>query len=252
MAPDGPVTVQVDGGVAVVTLDEPDRRNPLSPSMVAGLTAALHRLAPDDDCSVVVITGAGKGFCAGADLGRMAVTSVREDREEYDAIIELNHLVWTYPKPTIAAVHGFALGGGCSLMNWCDFAFVEEGTRLGFPEVVGGLPSTTVIPTLLRLVGRRATLDLVLRGRGVDPARAEQIGLITRAVPAGEALASARELAVVLAAYDSAAIRVTKQILATVEDLPYREGVAYGKEMRVLYRAMVESDRARATGASDS
>lgn len=241
MASGGPLLVDIADHVAVLTLNEPERRNPLSPALVSALTQTLQSLADENSCRVVVLTGAGRGFCAGADLSRMAVTSVAEDRDEYNAIIVLNQALWRYPKPTVAAVHGFALGGGCSLMNWCDFSIVEEGTRLGFPELVAGLPSTTVIPTLLRIIGRMATLELVLLGQNIDAARAAEIGLITRHVGQGEALGAARELARTLAAHDPGAVRLTKEIFRTVTDMPYDQSIAYAKEMRVLARAMSES-----------
>jgi methylglutaconyl-CoA hydratase len=233
-----PVLAQLTEAVAVVTLNDPDRRNPLGPALVARLNQVLAGLAADPACRAVVLTGAGRGFCAGADLSRLAVTSIAEDRAEYDAIIALNQLVWGYPKPTVAAVHGFALGGGCSLMSWCDFAIVEQGTRLAYSELVAGLPATTVIPALLRLVGRRATLELVLTGRDIEVARAVEIGLASRAVPAGTALEAATELAATLAVHDPDAVRMTKEILRTVEDTAFDESISYAKEIRVLARAM--------------
>ena len=244
MASGVPLLVDVAEGVATLTLNEPERRNPLSPALVFSLTQALENLADDDSCRAVVLRGAGRGFCAGADLARMAVTSVAEDRDEYNAIIVLNQTLWAYPKPTVAAVHGFALGGGCSLMNWCDFSIVEEGTRLGFPELAAGIPSTTVIPTLLRLVGRKATLELVLLGQNIDATRAAEIGLITRHVGQGEALDAAIELARALARHDPTAVRMTKEIIGTVTDMPYDQSIAYAKEIRVLARAISESSKA--------
>jgi len=196
----------------------------------------------------VVLTGAGRGFCAGADLSRLAVASVGEDRAEYDAIIALNRLLWNYPKPTIAAVHGFALGGGCALMNWCDFALAEEGTRLGFPEVVAGLPATTVVPTLFRLVGRQATLELVLTGQDIDAAQAARIGLITRVVGRGDAMSVAAGLAKTMARHDPGAVRMTKDIIAAVADMQYQPAVAYAKEVRVVARAISRSSASQRSG----
>jgi enoyl-CoA hydratase/carnithine racemase len=238
------VLVDVADGIGVVTLNEPERRNPMSPALIAELTRALEDLAADDACRTVVLRGAGRGFCAGADMSRMAVTSVAEDREEYDAIVALNHLVWGYVKPTVAAVHGFALGGGCSLMNWCDFAIVEESTRMGFPEVAVGLPSTTVVPTLLRCVGRKATLEFILLGRGISPARAEQTGLIFQRVPEGEAFETAMDLARTLASHDPDAVRQTKEIVRMVSELPYEPSIAYAKDARVLARATAQAAEA--------
>jgi enoyl-CoA hydratase/carnithine racemase len=107
-----PVLCERDGPVAVVGLNEPHRRNPMSPAIVEGLIETFETLNGDDDVRVVILTGSGKGFCAGADLGCMRTATPLEDREEYDRILVLNEIIWNYPKPTIAAVHGFALGAG--------------------------------------------------------------------------------------------------------------------------------------------
>jgi enoyl-CoA hydratase len=236
------ILVDLADGIAVLTLNEPERRNPMSPALIGQLTRTLRELAEDDECRAVVLRGAGRGFCAGADLSRMAATTIAQDRIEYNAILDLNHLLWGYPKPTVAAVHGFALGGGCSLMNWCDFSVVEESTRMGFPEVASGLPSSTVIPTLLRCVGRKATLEFILLGRGITPARAQETGLITECVPDGQGFDAGMELARTLASHSPDAVRWTKEIVRTVSDLPYEEGISYAKEIRVLARAIAAAD----------
>ncbi|WP_067674466.1 enoyl-CoA hydratase/isomerase family protein [Nocardia miyunensis] len=231
-----PVLVEITDGIGILTLNEPDRRNPLSPSIVDALTRSLSALAQDPACRAVVLRGAGRGFCAGADLSRMRAASALEDRDEYNAILVLNKTLWGYAKPTVAAVHGFALGAGCNLMNWCDVAIVEEDTRLGFPEVVAGVPSATVIPTLLRTVGRKATMELVLSGERIDPARAERLGLVSRVVGRGEAFAVAVKFAGTVAAHDPSAVRLTKDIVRAVTDMTYEQGIEYAKEVRVIAR----------------
>ncbi|TNC29222.1 enoyl-CoA hydratase/isomerase family protein [Amycolatopsis alkalitolerans] len=236
MQPADPVLVETTGGVGVLTLNEPDRRNPLSPAVVDALTQSLRRLADDGTCRAVVLRGAGRGFCAGADLTRMRAASALEDRDEYNAILMLNKTLWGYRKPTVAAVHGFALGAGCNLMNWCDVAIVEDDVRLGFPEVIAGVPSATVIPTLLRTVGRKATMEFVLSGAKIDPARAERLGLVNRVVGRGEAFGAAMEFAGTVAAHDPSAVQLTKDIVRAVSDMSYEQGIEYAKEVRVVAR----------------
>lgn len=232
-----PVLVEQREGVVVLTLNEPDRRNPMTPEIIAGLTQQLTAAAASDTCRVVVLRGAGRGFCSGADLSRMQDTTIMRDRNEYEAILDLNRLLWNYPKPTVAAVHGFALGGGCSLMVWCDFTIVEEGSKIGFPEIVAGMPSATVIPTLLRTVGRKATLELTLTGARIDIHRAVDLGLISQAVAPGTAFDVAMEIATSVASRNPTAARLTKEIINTVADVAYGPALTYAKDVRVIARA---------------
>lgn len=225
-----------EGAVTIVTLNDPARRNPLSPALVSHLTAALHDVAKDPSARCVVLTGAGRGFCAGADLRRMRQASPLEDREEYDAILDLNRLLWNFPKPTIAAVHGFALGAGANLMSWCDIAVVEEDAQIGFPEVRAGVPSATVIPSLLRLVGRKKMYELVLTGEPISPAEAAAIGLVSRVTPPGTSGQVARSMASTIAGHHPDAIRLTKEIVQATTDMTYEQGIVFAKELRVISR----------------
>jgi methylglutaconyl-CoA hydratase len=225
-----------EDAVTTLLLNDPARRNPLSPALVSQLTAALRDVAADPGVRCVVITGAGRGFCAGADLRRMRQASPLEDREEYNAILDLNRLLWNFPKPTIAAVHGFALGAGANLMSWCDIAVSDEDALIGFPEVRTGVPSATVIPSLLRLVGRKKMYELVLTGEPISPADAAAIGLVSRVTPPGTSVQVARSMASVIAGYHPEAIRLTKEIVHAASDMTYEQGIVFAKEVRVISR----------------
>lgn len=226
----------VDAGVATLTLNEPEARNPLSPELVDELTALLQDCAQDDEVRVVVLVGAGKGFCAGADLRRMRSALPLEDRDEYNRILELNRLLWGYPKPTIAAVHGFAMGAGANLMSWCDIAVADETARVGYPEVRAGVPSATVIPSLMRLVSRKRMYELVLTGEPVSAAEALSAGLVSRVVEAGSAYLTAIKLAQTIAAHDPTAVALTKEIVKVTSDMPFEQAIVYAKEVRVIAR----------------
>jgi methylglutaconyl-CoA hydratase len=227
---------QDEGSIATLTLSDPARRNPLSPALVSQLTTALRDVAADASVRCVIITGAGRGFCAGADLRRMRLASPLEDRDEYDAILDLNRLLWNFGKPTISAVHGFALGAGANLMSWCDIAIADEDALIGFPEVKAGVPSATVIPSLLRLVGRKKMYELVLTGQPIAPADAAAIGLISRVTPPGTSLQAARSMASVIAGHHPDAIRHTKEIVHATSDMTYEQGIVFAKEVRVISR----------------
>jgi methylglutaconyl-CoA hydratase len=236
MADDRLVLVGRESNVATLTLNEPEARNPLSPGLVDELTARLEELEHDDDIHVVVLTGAGRGFCAGADLRRMRSASPLEDRAEYDSILVLNRMLWGYQKPTIAAVHGFAMGAGANLMSWCDMAVADEDTRIGYPEVRAGVPSATVVPTLMRTVGRKRMYELILTGEPITAAEAERIGLVNRVVAAGQALKAATELAATISAHHPSAVRMTKEIVKVTTDMAFQQALEYAKELRVISR----------------
>src|ERR1700733_9600496 len=237
VAPMDPSTLsKIDPPVSTVSLNEPHRRNALSPTLVEALIEALEGLRDDSRIRAVIIDGSGPGFCAGADLRRMRVASPIEDRDEYDRILLLNKLLWEYPKPTVAAVHGFALGAGANLMTWCDFVVADEATRIGYPEVKVGVPSASVVPTLERLVGRRRMLELILLGESVSPAEAQRIGLINRVAPSGSVPQVSMELALQLAEINPDAVRYTKEIVQATADTPYRQAMTYAKEARVIAR----------------
>jgi methylglutaconyl-CoA hydratase len=230
------VLLDRDGAVAVVTLNEPNARNPLSPGLVDQLTATLRGLASDDDVRVVILTGAGTGFCAGADLRRMRTATPLEDRDEYDSILVLNRTLWNYPKPTIAAVHGFAMGAGANLMSWCDLVVIDENARIAYPEVRAGVPSATVVPTLMRTLGRKRMYELLLTGDPISAERAAELGMVNIVAPAGTVLATARQLASRIEVHNPDAIRLTKEIIRVTTDMAYPQSLEYAKDLRVISR----------------
>ena len=221
---------------AVLTLHEPDKRNPFSPRMVQELVAALEKLADDDEIAVVIFTGAGPAFSGGADLREMRRASALEDRGEYERILALNRLVWNYPKVTICAVNGPALGLGAGLVGWADMAIADERATFGYPEVKAGIPSATVIPGLLRLIGRKAMNELVYTGRAISAAEALRLGLINRVVSDGAALEQAKALAHEVAANAHHGLAFTKEIVRVATDMEYSKALEYARDIRVLSR----------------
>jgi methylglutaconyl-CoA hydratase len=226
----------VEDQVATLTLNEPEARNPLSPELVDQLTDHLREAAADPGVCVVIVTGAGKGFSAGADLRRMRAASPLEDRDEYDRILDLNRLLWGYPKPTISAVHGFALGAGANLATWCDLTIIDAAAKIGYPEVKAGVPSATVIPTLMRLVGRKRMYELILTGMTLTADEALDAGLVTRVAAAGTVYETACELAATLAGVNPSALRYTKEIVQQATDMSYGQAIVYAKDLRVISR----------------
>lgn len=230
------ILVEIAAPVAVITLHEPDKRNPFSPKLVRDMTTALRDLAANDDIAVVIFTGAGVAFSGGADLREMRKATPLEDRGEYEHILALNLLVWNYPKVTISAVNGAALGLGANLVGWSDMAIAEERATFGYPEVRAGIASATVIPALLRLVGRKAMNELIYTGRSIRAAEALAIGLINRVVPDGTSLAAARELAAEVAANAHHGLAFTKEVVRVATDMEYGKAIEYARDIRVISR----------------
>ena len=222
--------------IAVLTLNEPEKRNPFSPPLIDELTHALHSLAKDDAIKVVIFTGAGQAFSSGADLRVIQKVGPMEDREEYERILGMNRQIWTYPKVTIAAVNGPALGLGANMVGWCDMAIAEARATFGYPEVRAGIPSASVIPTLIRIIGRKAANELLLTGRPITADEAARLGLVNRVVPDGGCLAAAVELGTQIAGNAAHGLAFTKEVVRTVTDMEYNKALEYARDIRVISR----------------
>lgn len=242
MTTDDRVALATFDGVAVLTLDEPKARNPLSPELVVRLTERLKALETEPTVRAVVLVGAGHGFSAGADLRRMRSATPLEDREEYARILELNRTLWNFGKPTVAAVHGFALGAGANLMCWCDLAVAEVDARIGYPEVSVGIAAATVVPTLMRMVSRKRMCDLVLTGRSITAVEALDAGLVSSVVETGQAYEAALETARTIADHDPLAVALTKEVIRTTTDMSYEHAIEHAKELRVISRLRDDLD----------
>jgi methylglutaconyl-CoA hydratase len=187
----------------LLTLNRPDRRNALSRGLIAALTEAFTRARDDATARCVILTGAGNAFCAGMDLaelqealasgvasvprapGKGGESPVWDDAQRLAALYDL---IYTLPKPTIAAVNGTAVAGGAGLVSVCDLAVATPEARFGYPEVRRGLVAAMVMPHLLRQVGERTARHLLLTGELIDAEEARQTGFINAVVPAEQLL----------------------------------------------------------------
>ncbi len=205
----GTVRTARDGAVAILTLDRPDKLNAITPAMAAALTRALDTAEAEEAVRAVVIEGAGRAFSAGFDLEAGAWDSLENIRREMQADFDLILRFWTSPKPTIAALHGYCLGGALELALACDLTVAAEDCRLGVPEVKFG---SGVIALLLPwITGPKQAKELLLTGDDrVSAQRAYDMGLVNRVVPPGEHRTAAVALAQEIAANDEAAVRLTK------------------------------------------
>ena len=220
--------VQVEKGhVAVVFLNDPERRNPLSPEMALSLLQALDDLEADPGVRAVVLTGRGKAFSAGADLAfleRVTELGAEENYRHSLSLMRLFHRVYTYPKPTVAAVNGPAVAGGAGLALACDLVVMDEEARLGYTEVKIGFVAALVSVILVRAVGEKAAKDLLLTGRLVEAREAKALGLVNRIAPPGKALEEAKALAEEVAKNAPTSLRLTKELLLALPGMGLEDG----------------------------
>jgi methylglutaconyl-CoA hydratase len=203
---------------AIITINRADKRNALSQPLIAALADAFERARNDAAARCVILTGAGPVFCAGMDLAELSESLDRpaEATPVWDdalRLAKLYDLIYTLPKPTIAAVNGSAVAGGAGLVTVCDLAVAVQEARFGYPEVRRGLVAAMVMPHLLRHVGERLARYLLLTGEVVDAAAACRTGLINAVVPAGQLLDQAQTWARSLAEGGPQALARTKELL---------------------------------------
>lgn len=240
------LTIDVDDRLAVVTITRPEVRNALSRQVLADLRDALAELRDRDDVGLVAVTGAGeKAFVAGADIAQLRHYDLHtgldaEMQRTFDA-------VEAFPKPTIAAVNGFALGGGCELAMACDIRIAAENARFGLPETtLSVLPGAGGTQRLARLVGTGRAIEMILTGRFVDAAEAHAIGLITAVVPAEGLRAELRRLADQILAKGPLAVRLAKLVVRAGMDADQRTG----QVVEQLAQALLYTTADKAEGAS--
>jgi enoyl-CoA hydratase len=241
---DGRVLTAREGAVAVITLDRPDKLNAITSEMTAALGRALDDLEGDDGVRAIVVEGAGRAFSAGFDLEAGEWDSLENIRREMETDFDMILRFWDCPKPTIAALHGYCLGGALELALACDLAVAAEDTRLGEPEVRFG--SGIVALLLPWITGPKQAKELLLTGSDrITAQRAMEMGLVNRVVPAGEQREAAVDLAREVAANDAAAVRLTKlAVNRSYEAMGLRQALAQALELGIAAEAS-ETEKSR-------
>lgn len=220
-----PSTIQVDanGPVARITLDRPDKRNPISPATCGELVRALEAIKASATVRVVVLTGAGKAFSAGGDLTGMQPAGGGPPA----SLVELFEAMHELGKPIIAMVNGPALAGGLGLMVACDLVIAADDATFGTTEIAVGLWPMMITAEITRSVGRKKTLEMMLTGRKLDAAEALACGLVNRIVPRAELEAATMELATQLAERSPAAIALGLHAFYRSQDMEYEPQLRY-------------------------
>ena len=245
-----PLLSSMNNGVLTLTLNRPEKRNALNAELIDLLHQSLERADLDPEVRVVLLKGAGKDFCAGADLDELFASAERSLAENETAALRLGTLfqrVRELPKPVLAMVHGRALAGGAGLATACDLVIAGQGAQLGYPEVQRGFAPAMVMVLLHRLVGEKVALDLVLTGRVLAAEEARGAGLISRVVPDAELEAQAERLAAQLASTSATALGITKQLFYQLDTRNLADGIALGARANAVARGTPDFREAIAT-----
>jgi enoyl-CoA hydratase len=235
------ILVERRGGVGLVTLNRPKALNALNAALIAELGAAFDDLEADAAIAAIVLTGGEKAFAAGADIKEMADKSYMQAYGE-DFITRGWERVAQCRKPVIAAVGGFALGGGCELAMMCDILIAADSAKFGQPEIkLGIIPGAGGTQRLPRAVGKAKAMDLILSARMMDAAEAERAGLVSRIVPAEDLLAEALKIGATIASFSLPAVLMAKESINRAYELPLSEGVLF--ERRLFHSLFATADQ---------
>jgi enoyl-CoA hydratase/carnithine racemase len=223
-----------EGQLGIITLNRPERRNPLSLEVMLELIGCLDEFGADTSIRAVILASTGKVFSAGHDLSEMVGRTVNDYRRIFDACTELMTKIQSIPQPVIAQVQGVATAAGCQLVATCDLAIASEAATFGTPGVRIGLFCSTPMVALSRAIGRKRAMEMLLTGKLVDAPTAAEWGLVNRVVPAGELETETRRLACQIAEASSFTVGLGKQAYYAQVDLDQQKAYAYTKEVMTM------------------
>ena len=237
----GPLLVrELSRGVLTLTLNRPDKRNALSAALIDQLAAAIGDAELDAGVRVVCLRGAGKDFCAGADLRELLDSADHSLAENEADALRLGRLfiaIRSLPKPVVAVVQGGALAGGAGLATASDYVLAAESASLGYPEIRRGFVPAMVMTMLRRLTGERVAFDLVATGRVLTASEALELGLVSRVVQEPALHIEAGRVVDALAGMSSSALALTKRLLYEQDGLSFAQGIALGARANAAARA---------------
>jgi len=220
-----------EGGVATIKMDRPKALNALNLNMMKELAEALTKLADDDTVGCVILTGSEKAFAAGADIKEMTEDDYL-GLYKYDRFEDYHMATERFRKPIIAAVSGYALGGGCEIAMMCDFIIAADNAKFGQPEInLGVMPGMGGTQRMLRAVGKAKTMDLCLTGRMMDAEEAERAGLVARIVPLDNLMETAKEAAAKIAGQSQPIAMMTKETVQAGFEMSLAQGIRYERRL---------------------
>lgn len=239
------LTFQVADRIATITVNRPDKLNALNDDLMRELGIAIDEARERSDVGAVLLTGAGRAFVAGADIAELAGQNATEGKARAERGQRVFRKFEQSPKPTLAAVNGFALGGGCELAMACHIRLASDAARFGQPEVkLGILPGYGATQRLPRLVGKGRALQLLLTGEMIDAAEAYRIGLVNRVVPAAELLDAARSMLTGILAQGPLAVAQCIEAVDRGYDLPLDDAIA----LEASYFGLLSASKDKAEG----
>ncbi len=232
--------VTTEGAVGIITFDRPSQLNALNSEVMNEVVAAARAFDADPKIGAIILTGSAKAFAAGADIKEMA------DLSYVDAMSTSFFAGWEdftrTSKPTIAAVAGYALGGGCEVAMMCDILVAADSARFGQPEItLGVMPGMGGSQRLTRAVGKAKAMDLILTGRMMNAEEAERAGLVSRIVPADDLMETALDIAAKIAAFSQPSVRLAKDAVERAFEVPLTEGIRY--ERRLFHSLFATEDQ---------
>ena len=236
---DESVLYAVEGAVARVTLNRPEKRNALNDAVVAGLKAALRAADADESVRAVVLTGAGADFCSGADLAalqKISESSVAENLEDARSLMELFALAREVRVPVVAAVRGRALAGGCGLATACDLVLAAASARFGYPEVKIGFVPAMVMAILRRNVSEKRAFELITRGAELSAAEAERVGLVNHVFADGVFEAEVENYVAGFARVSRSAVMLSKRLLYQMDGMTFAAALEAGVAVNTIAR----------------
>ncbi len=229
----------VEGTVALITLNRPEKRNALNDELVAGLKESLQKADGDEHVRVIVITGAGADFCSGADLAalqKISEASVTENLEDAQSLMELFALVRRVRVPVVAAVRGRALAGGCGLATACDLVLSARSARFGYPEVKIGFVPAMVMAILRRNVSEKRAFELITRGLEIGAEEAERIGLINQVFDDDKFEAEVEAYLAGFERLSRSAVMLSKRLLYHMDGLTFDAALQSGVDVNTIAR----------------
>ena len=241
------VILEEEEGLATVTMNRGEKRNPLSTAMMSALIDTFEKLGARREVRAVILAGAGVAFSAGHDLAEMRGRELAFYREEFDLCSRLMHTVQAISQPVIARVHGIATAAGCQLVATCDLAIAGENAKFATPGVKIGLFCSTPMVALSRAIGRKRALEMLLSGQPIDAATAAEWGLINRVVGESELTAETRKLAMQIADASSLTVSIGKHAFYAQIDLDQAKAYDYTKE--VMSQNAMAADAQEGIGA---
>jgi len=240
------IEYRLDGGVARITLNRPEKRNALGPDLIAAIREALGKTARDENVRVVLLAGAGPDFCSGADLGALDQTAdagvldhLASARQLAELFLEMRH----HRRPIVAAVRGRALAGGCGLATACDLVLASESAQFGYPEVKIGFVPAMVMAILRRSVSEKRAFELIATGEIISAAQAHAVGMINRVYPDAEVDARVEDYVRALAAKSASAVSLGKNLLYHMDGMTFEAAIEAGIHGNALARMTEDARR---------